>query len=205
MPTDPATVTDQRLVSPAVALPTGQNPVVLKFWHVPNLEPSGTTACYDGGILEVSTDGGTTWTQVPNANLLVGPYTGAVSSSFSNPLAGLQAWCGTTSLHQHHRRRQRLRRPDRAVPHAPGLRQLGQQSGLGRRRRDGSELPDADRGHAKQCRGEPGAGACAGGLAVGYATRRGRPGVSVPCIGCDDDRFRMTDLRGLRDLGDRLK
>ncbi|MEI2688239.1 MAG: hypothetical protein V9H69_00430 [Anaerolineae bacterium] len=94
---DPAAISDQRLVSPAVALPTGENPVVLKFWHLPNLENSGTTACFDGGILEVSTDGGTTWTQVPNANLLVGPYTGAISGSFSNPLAGLQAWCGTTT------------------------------------------------------------------------------------------------------------
>ncbi len=97
---DPASVTDQRLVSPAVVLPTGENPVVLKFWHAPNLENSGTTACYDGGILEVSTDGGTTWTQVPNANLLVGPYTGAVSGSFSNPLAGLQAWCNGTAYGQ---------------------------------------------------------------------------------------------------------
>jgi hypothetical protein len=88
-----SSVTDQRLVSPAVVLPVGENPVVLKFWHLPNLENSGTTACYDGGILEVSTNGGSTWTQVPNANLLVGPYTGAVSSGFSNPLAGLQAWC----------------------------------------------------------------------------------------------------------------
>ncbi len=95
--TDPATVTDQRLASPAVALPVGENPLVLKFWHVPNLENSGTTACFDGGILEVTTNGGTTWTQVPNANLLVGPYTGAVSGSFSNPLAGLQAWCGPTT------------------------------------------------------------------------------------------------------------
>ena len=89
-------VSDQRLVSPAVVLPTGQNPVVLKFWHLPNMENSGTTACYDGGILEVSTDGGTSWTQVANANLLVGPYTGLVSASFSNPLAGLQAWCNGT-------------------------------------------------------------------------------------------------------------
>ena len=94
---DPASVTDQRLVSPAIALPTGQNPVVLKFWHVPNLENSGTTACYDGGILEVTTDGGANWMQVPNANLLVGPYTGAISSSFSNPLASLQAWCSATT------------------------------------------------------------------------------------------------------------
>ena len=35
---DPVSVTDQRLVSPAIVLPTGQNPVVLKFWHMPNLE-----------------------------------------------------------------------------------------------------------------------------------------------------------------------
>ena len=94
---DPATVSDQRMISPLVTLPTGQNPVVLKFWHLPNLENSGTTACYDGGILEVSTDAGVTWTQVPAANLLAGPYTGAVSGSFSNPLAGLQAWCGATT------------------------------------------------------------------------------------------------------------
>jgi hypothetical protein len=91
---DPSAISDQRLVSPAVALPTGQNPIVLKFWHAPNLENSGATACYDGGILEVSTNGGSTWTQVPPANLLVGPYTGAIAGSFSNPLAGLQAWCG---------------------------------------------------------------------------------------------------------------
>ncbi len=92
---DSASVSDQRLVSPAVALPVGQNPVVLKFWHLPSLEDS-STGCYDGGILEISTDGGSTWTQVPNANLLVGPYTGAISSSFSNPLGGLQGWCGGT-------------------------------------------------------------------------------------------------------------
>jgi hypothetical protein len=94
---DPAIVSDQRLASPAVALPAGEDPVALKFWHVPNLEPSGATACYDGGILEVSIDGGTIWTQVPNANLLVGPCRGTVSSSFANPLAGLQAWCGRTT------------------------------------------------------------------------------------------------------------
>ncbi len=97
---DPAVVSDQRLVSPAVVLPTGQNPVVLKFWHVPNLEPSGATACFDGGILEVSTNGGGTWTQVLAVDLLVGGYKGVVSSSFSNPLAGLDAWCGDSAYFQ---------------------------------------------------------------------------------------------------------
>ena len=36
--TDPAVVSDQRLVSPPVALPSGQNPVVLKFWNFQTLE-----------------------------------------------------------------------------------------------------------------------------------------------------------------------
>ncbi len=90
---NPATVSNQPLVSPAITLPTGQNPVVLKFWHLPNLENNGATACYDGGILEVSSNGGSTWTQVANANLLAGSYTGLISSSWSNPLAGRQGWC----------------------------------------------------------------------------------------------------------------
>jgi hypothetical protein len=93
---DPTTVSDQRLVSPAVVIPTGQNPVTLKFWHKPDLETSGATACWDAGILEVSTNGGGTWTQVPNANLLVGPYRGPINTG-ANPLGGLQGWCGATA------------------------------------------------------------------------------------------------------------
>ncbi|MCO5244670.1 MAG: hypothetical protein M9927_12740 [Anaerolineae bacterium] len=93
---DPATVSDQRLVSPAVAIPTGQNPVTLKFWHVPNLEPSGAAACFDGGILEVSVNDGVNWVQVPQLSLLAGQYHGVVSNGYANPLGGLNAWCGTT-------------------------------------------------------------------------------------------------------------
>ncbi|MEO6075775.1 MAG: hypothetical protein ABIP56_03110 [Dokdonella sp.] len=90
---DPATVSDQRLVSPPIILPTGQLPLTLQFWHRRAMENSGSTACFDGGLLEISTDAGMTFTQIPTANLLTDPYTGAISSSFSNPLAGLQAWC----------------------------------------------------------------------------------------------------------------
>jgi hypothetical protein len=91
---NPASVSDQRLVSPAIALPSGENPVLLSFWNYQYMETSGTSACYDGGILEVSTNGGSTWTQVPNADLLTDPYNGPISTSFGNPLAGLDAWCG---------------------------------------------------------------------------------------------------------------
>ena len=68
----------------------------MKFWHVPNMGPS-SDGCFDGGILEISSNGGATWTQVPNADLLVGGYSGTVSPSYSNPLGGLQAWCGGVS------------------------------------------------------------------------------------------------------------
>ena len=90
---DSTTVSDQRLVSPAIAIPAGNPPVTLKFWNYQDLEAS-SGGCYDGGILEVSTDGGTIWTQIGGASLLTDPYNGVVSSSFSNPLAGLNAWCG---------------------------------------------------------------------------------------------------------------
>ncbi|MCL4837112.1 MAG: hypothetical protein KJ058_04005 [Thermoanaerobaculia bacterium] len=95
--TGTAALSDQRLVSPVIALPLGQDPVVLRFWHRPNLEANGATACYDGGVLEVSFDDGATWDPVAPSRMLVGPYrTGTISSSFSNPLAGRNAWCGAT-------------------------------------------------------------------------------------------------------------
>ena len=94
---DPTSVSDQRLVSPAVVLPTGENPIVLRFWHVPVMEVNGA-GCWDGGIVEVSTNAGATWTQVPAGSILAGPYTGALSAS-ANPLTGLEAWCGTSTAY----------------------------------------------------------------------------------------------------------
>ncbi len=91
---DVSTVSDQRLVSPAVALPTGQDPLTLKFWNAQDLE-SSSGGCYDGGIIEISTNGGSTWTQIPDSAMPpTNQYSGVVSSSFSNSLAGLEAWCG---------------------------------------------------------------------------------------------------------------
>jgi hypothetical protein len=91
---DPSSVSDQRLVSPAIALPAGATPLSLKFWHDRDIEENGTTACYDGGILEISTNAGSTWTQMVS-QILTDPYDGAVSTCCGNPLQGLQAWCGT--------------------------------------------------------------------------------------------------------------
>lgn len=91
--TDPASTSDQRLVSPPVVLPSGQNPVTLQFWNKQTLE-NRMGGCYDGGILEISSNGGVTWTQVMSDSLLTDPYDGSISTSFLNPLGGLNAWCG---------------------------------------------------------------------------------------------------------------
>lgn len=72
---------------------------VLAFAHLFDLEPF-----WDGGRLEVSTDGGSSWrdildgdgsTVAPNpARFLAGGYTGFISPGTGNPLAGAAAWTG---------------------------------------------------------------------------------------------------------------
>jgi hypothetical protein len=91
---DPAEVSDQRLVSPPLALPAGEDPVVLRFWHVPALEDGAAGVCHDGGILEVGAVGDAEWTQVPAGDLLAGSYTGTIPAGGDNPLGGRPAWCG---------------------------------------------------------------------------------------------------------------
>lgn len=83
-------VSDQRLVSPPIVVPSAQSPVTLKFWNRQVLE-SRTGGCYDAGILEVSTNGGATWAQI-TSGLLTDPYNGPIASG--NPLVGLNGWCG---------------------------------------------------------------------------------------------------------------
>ena len=92
---DSPALSDQRFVSPPISLPTGQDPLTLSFWHKRGIEQQDAASCYDGGILEISTNGGSTWTQLGAPDLLTDPYDGTVSSCCSNPLVGDQAWCGT--------------------------------------------------------------------------------------------------------------
>jgi Immune inhibitor A-like, MAM domain/NPCBM-associated, NEW3 domain of alpha-galactosidase len=84
---DVNTVSDQWLITPEVVLPVGQAPLTLSFWGYHKFQPGGA---YDGGLLEISTDGGTTWIQL-EAQLRIGGYDGTILST-SNPLYGLRAW-----------------------------------------------------------------------------------------------------------------
>jgi hypothetical protein len=87
-----SSITDQYLMSPAILLPSGETPLTMQFWNYQDME-SSSTGCYDGGVVEVSTNGGGSWTRL-ESELLTDPYDGAISTSFGNPLAGQNAWCG---------------------------------------------------------------------------------------------------------------
>jgi hypothetical protein len=95
------TVSDQRLVSPVIAIPAGASLTHAFFHHKFGIESTvDLTTCWDGAILEYSIDGGANWVQFDNNRLLTTPYTAIVSTGFENPLDGLQAWCGTNDWFQ---------------------------------------------------------------------------------------------------------
>jgi hypothetical protein len=91
---DLATVSNQLLESPVITLPTGQAPLSLQFWNHQTIEDQSATSCFDGALLEISTNAGSTWTQITDEQLLIGKYQGPISTSWGNPAAGLRAWCG---------------------------------------------------------------------------------------------------------------
>ncbi|GAB4177010.1 MAG: hypothetical protein Kow0020_12960 [Wenzhouxiangellaceae bacterium] len=91
-----ATISDQRLLSPPITLPgSALLPITLRFWNRQELEDAAG-ACWDAGVLEISSDGGNSWTDINGAAILHRSHDGAVNnfSGGPNPLAGMQAWCG---------------------------------------------------------------------------------------------------------------
>ncbi len=86
---DPTTVSDQELISPEITLPASNSNLTLQFWNYQSMESRNATQCWDGGTLEISTDNGTSWSQIPTASLLTDPYIGSVSG-----LGNIDGWCG---------------------------------------------------------------------------------------------------------------
>lgn len=94
-------VSDQKLLTPPISLPIYEGPLTLQFWSYQELESNAQIGevCFDGGILEISTNAGQTWTQLggppgDNSILTTDPYDGIVDSLHGNPLGGKAAWCG---------------------------------------------------------------------------------------------------------------
>lgn len=81
---------DDRLVAPPQDLsPTSS----LVFWHRFGFEDG-----FDGAVLEVSTDGGSTWVDVGPSNFIQGGYNGTISGEFGSPIAGRPAWTGSSEF-----------------------------------------------------------------------------------------------------------
>jgi large repetitive protein len=86
--------TDTSLVSPPLA--AGAGPVSFTFKHRFAFESSGGSD-FDGGVIEVSSDGGSTWVDadtVGDTN-----YTGTITDTSGNPLANRFAYTGTSAGH----------------------------------------------------------------------------------------------------------
>ena len=89
---NPDTISDKYLYSPSGTIdPIGSS--ALFFWNNYAFEDG-----FDGGVLEVSTDGGNTFQDILAAGgtFFQGGYNGTISTCCGNPLAGRQAWTGNS-------------------------------------------------------------------------------------------------------------
>lgn len=86
--TDPGTISDQYLdlASPLLVPANG----IMSVWHNYNTEST-----FDGGVMEISADGGGTWTDL-GASITQNGYSGTISTTFSSPIGGQDAFTGTS-------------------------------------------------------------------------------------------------------------
>lgn len=84
-------VSDQYLISPSLAV--GAGPFSFTFQHAYLFEASSTTN-RDGGVIELSTDGGANWVDI-GASVSPG-YSGTITTVSASPLAGRSAFVGTS-------------------------------------------------------------------------------------------------------------
>jgi hypothetical protein len=86
---DPGSVSDNRLTSPAFAIASTN--AQLTFRHKYDLESS-----YDGGVLEISIDGGAFGDILSAGSFVSGGYNQTINANFLNPLASRSAWSGNS-------------------------------------------------------------------------------------------------------------
>ena len=96
---DPAVASDKRLDSPQFSF-FESGPARLTFRHNFNFEASDTDPDlgFDGGVLELSTDGGTTFQDILAAGgtFFIGGYNRTISADRGSPIGGRRAWSGTS-------------------------------------------------------------------------------------------------------------
>ena len=96
---DPAVTSDKELDSSQFSF-FESGPARLTFRHNLNLEASDAdpSVGFDGGVLELSTDGGNTFQDILAAggSFFIGGYNRTISANRGSPIAGRQAWSGNS-------------------------------------------------------------------------------------------------------------
>jgi hypothetical protein len=83
---DAEKITDTRLWNTTpVLLGNGE---ILSFWHRYQIEEH-----FDGAVIEISTDGGSTWTDL-GPYITANGYNDTISTNYQNPIGGQEAWTG---------------------------------------------------------------------------------------------------------------
>jgi hypothetical protein len=96
---DPAVVSDKRLDSPLFTFFEGCC-AQMTFRHTFNLEASpDANVGFDGGVLEMSTDGGNTFQDILalGGSFVSGGYNRTIAADRGSPIAGRQAWSGNSN------------------------------------------------------------------------------------------------------------
>jgi len=90
---DPTVAADITMATTAATLNPGtiSNYSTLSFWHRINSEDG-----WDGGVVEISTNGGATWTDL-GSKMVTGKYNGSLGTGSNNPIAGRAAFTGLIS------------------------------------------------------------------------------------------------------------
>jgi hypothetical protein len=98
--TDVDTASDKSLISSnALVIPINASAATLTFWHHFEFE-FGPDTFYDGGVLEVSTDGGQTWEDA-GPDITSGGYNGTIADlPTGNALGGRAGWVGALVVWQ---------------------------------------------------------------------------------------------------------
>ena len=97
---DPGVVSDKRLDSVSIFFPMWDPGTPLTFRHSYNLEASNKdpNLGFDGGVLEISTDGGNTFQDILDVGgiFVEGGYNRIISTDRGSPIGGRQAWSGNS-------------------------------------------------------------------------------------------------------------
>ncbi len=85
-----AVASDQKLeTTNAIAMGTGTSSISFSHRYI-------TQSGFDGGVVEISTDNGTTWNDL-GQKIVAGYYTGTLATGSANPIAGRSAWTGSVN------------------------------------------------------------------------------------------------------------